>query len=240
MASARTRASLFVAAIAAVAAAVYFLHVESRALAFVGWVRSRGIVGALVYALAYITGTVLFFPGVILTAGSGFLYGTLRGTLLVSPASVIGATVSFLLARYFLRDWVAQKLQAYPKFAAIDRAVAQHGFKLVLLLRLQPVIIPFALLNYALGLTRVRWRDYVVASWLGMLPATLVYVYLGSVVQDAAQLARGGLPGSGPWGRLLFWGGLVAVVVLFVSISRIARRELEREVGPASVEGGAH
>jgi uncharacterized membrane protein YdjX (TVP38/TMEM64 family) len=90
-----------------------------------------------------------------------------------------------------------------------DAAVGAQGFRVVLLLRLSPLF-PFNLLNYALGLTRVRLRDFVLASLPGMLPGTLLYVYLGSLVTSVSQLTSGQRPDSGPWGRVLFWGGLVA------------------------------
>ena len=87
------------------------------------------------------------------------------------------------------------------------------------------------MMNYALGLTRVRLRDYVLASWLGMLPATVLYVYLGSIVQDVARLVHGQLPSAGPWARVLLWGGLAGVVVLVLIVGRIARQALQTQLG---------
>jgi uncharacterized membrane protein YdjX (TVP38/TMEM64 family) len=100
---------------------------------------------------------------------------------------------------------------------------------MILLLRLQPVV-PFNLLNYALGLTRIRLRDYVMASWIGMFPATVLYVYLGSVLHSVSDLLRGHL-GSGKWGAILFWAGLAAAIVLVIYIGRIARKALQEELG---------
>jgi uncharacterized membrane protein YdjX (TVP38/TMEM64 family) len=196
---------------------------------FVHWVQGFGTAGALIYGLFYIAGVVLFFPGLLLTAPAGLLYGVVIGTLIVSPASVIGATCAFLIARYVARGWVTRKLEKQEKFAAIDRAVGKNGFKMVLLLRLQPVI-PFNLLNYALGLTRIRLRDYVIASWIGMFPATVLYVYLGSIVQNLSELLRGHLPGS-PLRTTLLWTGLAATIVLVWYIGRIARNALNQELG---------
>ena len=117
-----------------------------------------------------------------------------------------------LIARYVARDWVTRRLKKYPQAAAIDRAIEKNGFKAVVLLRLQPVL-PFNILNYALGLTSIRLRDYMLASWIGMFPATVLYVYLGSVMNDISDLLRG-RPNSGIAGRFLLWGGLAAIVVL--------------------------
>ena len=197
---------------------------------FIHWAKGMGPTGGVVYAAFYIVGTALFFPGLPLTLGAGFLYGAVVGTLVVSPASVAGATLAFLIARYFARDWVTRRLKKYPQAAAIDRAIEKNGFKAVILLRLQPVL-PFNILNYALGLTSIRLRDYMVASWIGMFPATVLYVYLGSVMNDISDLLRG-RPNSGVAGRLLLWGGLAAIVILVWWLGRIAKKALHDEIGP--------
>jgi len=191
----KARILLGLAVLAALGVAMWKLPTREWSAAFIQYVRHLGWVGFLLYALAYITGTVLMFPGTLLTLGSGFLYGPVWGTILVSPASVAGATVAFILARSFARGWISEKIQKYPRFAAIDRTVGKRSFKMVLLLRLQPLNLPFDVLNYALGLTSVRLRDYIIASWVGMLPATILYVYAGSVVGDFATLAHGGFSG---------------------------------------------
>lgn len=202
---------------------------------FIHWAKGMGAAGGAIYAVFYIAGTALFFPGLPLTLGAGFLYGAIIGTLVVSPASVAGATLAFLIARYVARDWVTRRLKKYRKVAAIDRAIKKNGFKAVVLLRLQPVL-PFNILNYALGLTSIRLRDYMLASWIGMFPATVLYVYLGSIMNDISDLLRG-RPNSGMAGRLLLWGGLAAIVVLVWWLGRIAKKELREEMGPDATGG---
>lgn len=199
---------------------------------FIHWAKGMGAAGGAIYAVFYIAGTALFFPGLPLTLGAGFLYGAIIGTLVVSPASVAGATLAFFIARYVARDWVTRRLKKYPQAAAIDRAIEKNGFKAVVLLRLQPVL-PFNILNYALGLTSIRLRDYMLASWIGMFPATVLYVYLGSVMNDISDLLRG-RPNSGIAGRLLLWGGLAAIVVLVWWLGRIAKKALREEMGTDS------
>ncbi|HZE25667.1 MAG TPA: TVP38/TMEM64 family protein [Blattabacteriaceae bacterium] len=199
---------------------------------FIHWAKGMGAAGGALYAVVYIAGTALFFPGLPLTLGAGFLYGALIGTLVVSPASVAGATLAFLIARYLARDWVTRRIKKYPQAAAIDRAIEKNGFKAVVLLRLQPVL-PFNILNYALGLTSIRLRDYMLASWIGMFPATVLYVYLGSVMNDISDLLRG-RPNSGMAGRLLLWAGLAAIVALVWWLGRIARKALREEMGTDS------
>jgi uncharacterized membrane protein YdjX (TVP38/TMEM64 family) len=197
---------------------------------FIQWAKGMGAAGGAIYAVVYILGTALFFPGLPLTLGAGFLYGAIIGTLVVSPASVAGATLAFLIARYVARDWVTRRLKKYPQAAAIDRAIEKNGFKAVVLLRLQPVL-PFNILNYALGLTSIRLRDYMLASWIGMFPATVLYVYLGSIMNNISDLLRG-RPNSGMAGRFLLWGGLAAIVVLVWWLGRIAKKALHEEMGP--------
>ena len=196
---------------------------------FIHWAKGMGAAGGAIYAVFYIAGTALFFPGLPLTLGAGFLYGAIIGTLVVSPASVAGATLAFLIARYVARDWVTRRLKKYPQAAAIDRAIEKNGFKAVVLLRLQPVL-PFNILNYALGLTSIRLRDYMLASWIGMFPATVLYVYLGSVMNDISDLLRG-RPNTGMAGRFLLWGGLAAIVILVWWLGRVAKKALRDEMG---------
>jgi uncharacterized membrane protein YdjX (TVP38/TMEM64 family) len=196
----------------------------------VEWVHQAGAVGAGVYALVYVLATLLFFPGSILTAGAGFVYGPIWGILLVSPVSVIAATLAFLLGRSVARGWIARRMAGRPRFAAVDAAVGRSGFRIVLLLRLSPIF-PFNLMNYALGLTRVRLRDYVLASLVGMLPGTFLYVYLGSLVTSASELLGGTGAHAGGWGQALYWGGLVATVLVTIVVTRVARAALRRAVG---------
>lgn len=221
-----------VAIILLLAVLIHFFPIAKWISQFVEWVRTLGFWGALLYFLAYVVGTVLFVPGTALTLGSGLLFGVLWGTILVSLASVSGATLAFLVARYFGRDWTLRRLEKYPKFKSIDNAIGESGFKLVLLMRLQPVFLPFAILNYALGLTRVRLRDYVFASWIGMLPATTLYVYVGTSLKSISDLVQGKVPAGNHWQQVLFWGGLVLSGVLVVIFTRIAKRALQSKLGP--------
>jgi uncharacterized membrane protein YdjX (TVP38/TMEM64 family) len=215
-----------VAAVAALGAALFLLPLDRWLLALVETMRGAGLAGALLYVGAYVAACVLFLPGSILTLAAGFAYGPVQGTLLVMVASMLGATLAFVLGRTVLRGRIERRLAAHPRFAAVDRAVAAQGFKVVLLLRLSPLF-PFNVLNYALGLTRVPLRTYALASLIGMFPGTLLYVYLGSLVTSAAQLASGQRPqGGGPYATLLFWGGLVATVLATLLITRTARRAL--------------
>ncbi len=188
-----------------------------RALA---WIQDRGAWGMVVFVVIYVVACVFLLPGSALTLGAGAIYGVVTGTLLVSLASTLGATAAFLVGRYLLRERVAGWVARQPKFAAMDRAVAADSWKIVLLTRLSPVI-PFAPLNYALGLTRVPWHVYVIGSWLGMLPGTVLYVYLGSLAH------AGGGPGRRPIQWLGYGVGLMATLAVTWVLARLARRALQ-------------
>ncbi len=190
------------------------------------WIEQLGPWGPILFVLIYVVATVLLVPGSALTLGAGAVFGVVRGTLIVSLASTLAATAAFLVGRYLARDAIARKIERNEKFAAIDKAVADEGWKIVLLTRLSPVF-PFSLLNYAFGLTRVRLSHYVLASWIGMLPGTVMYVYLGSLAQIGAG-ERMRTPGE--W--VLYGVGLLATVVITVFVTRLARNALEQRAHP--------
>ena len=218
---------LVVVAAALVTAGILF-DVNTYLRQLLDWIRDQGMVGVLVFAAVYIAATVLFIPGSILTLGAGFVYGVVWGTLYVSVASTIGATAAFLVGRYLARDWVASKVEGSPRFQSIDRAVGDEGWKIVGLTRLSPIF-PFNLLNYAYGLTRVRLRDYFFASWIGMFPGTVMYVYIGSLAGSLATVgADGRSRTTGEW--ILYGVGLAATVVVTFYVTRLARKALSKKV----------
>lgn len=211
-------------------ALIYDVRLSSYAVAVVGWFQRKGPAGAILYGALDIIATVLLFPGTPFTLGAGFLYGTVVGSVVISIASTTAATIAFLLARYVAGNWLGRRQQQYALLRSFDRSIADHGFKMVLLMRLQPVFVPFAYLNMGLGLSRVRLRDFVAGSWLGMLPGTVLYVYAGSLL-NSAYFAHFHLRSAfvHPSARLhtisLLLGG-AAFLGLCLLISRIARTTL--------------
>lgn len=232
------RWTLAIALALALVAAFMLAPIDNGILGLVAWIRAAGAAGAAVYAASYVAVTVFLLPTSALSAGAGFVYGPLWGTLLVSPVSVLAATIAFLLGRTAARGWVARRVSVAPRFAAIDEAVGTNGFKIVLLLRLSPLF-PFGLLNYALGLTRVRLRDYVLASFIGMLPITTLIVYLGSLVTSAGELLSGTAGEAASAKQALYWGGLAATIAVAGLVTRVARKALDRAIEPGSGEGRA-
>jgi uncharacterized membrane protein YdjX (TVP38/TMEM64 family) len=196
---------------------------------FSGWVQSLGALGSIVFVAGYALATVAFVPGSLLTLAAGAIFGLLKGTLLVFIAAVLGSTAAFLVSRYAARAAIERRLQGDARFTAIDRAVGAQGRRIVFLLRLSPVF-PFNLLNYALGLTRVKLADYVAAS-VGMLPGTLLYVYYGKLAGDVAALA-GGAPVRKDAAYYAVLGlGLAATLVVTTLVTRLARRALREATG---------
>ena len=199
---------------------------------FADWVSGKGAVGALLFGLGYIAAVVAFVPGSLLSIAAGTIFGLALGTAIVFVAATLGALAAFLVSRYLARPLVERRLAGNKRFAAIDRAIGHEGRKIVFLLRLSPIF-PFNLLNYALGLTKVRLRDYVLAS-AGMLPATLLYVYYGKILGDEARAASGATISRGPEYYVLLGIGLVATIVVTALVTRTARRALR----DAIVDGG--
>jgi uncharacterized membrane protein YdjX (TVP38/TMEM64 family) len=197
---------------------------------FAQWVNSLGVWGPLVFIVGYAAAVVAFVPGSLLTLAGGAIFGLGRGALYVFIAAVLGSSAAFLIARYVARGAIEKRLAGNARFAAIDRAVGQEGRKIVFLLRLSPAF-PFSLLNYALGLTRVRFADYLIAA-IGMVPGTLLYVYYGTAIGDVAALAGGAPARHDRAGSLLFWVGLAATVVVTMVVTRTARKAL-RQVADA-------
>ena len=187
------------------------------------WIESLGNLGILAFVLIYILASVFLISGAVLTLGAGFVFGVIKGSVIVSVASTLAATTAFLIGRYLARGWVAKQIEKQPKFKAIDGAVAKEGWKIVGLTRLSPVF-PFVFLNYAFGVTKVSLRDYVLASWIGMMPGTIMYVYIGYLPKIAAQGSEGILK------LILNIVGLIATVAVTVYVTKIAKKALDSQV----------
>ena len=191
-------------------------------------IQDLGTVGAVAFILLYIIATIAFLPGSILTLGAGVVFGVALGSLYVFIGATIGATGAFLVGRYLARGWISRKIEDNRKFSAIDKAVGKEGFKIVLLTRLSPVF-PFNLLNYAYGITGVSLKDYFLGS-VGMIPGTVMYVYIGSLAGNLATLGSATQP-TNPgvqWAIRLI--GFVATVAVTIYVTRVARLALNETV----------
>jgi uncharacterized membrane protein YdjX (TVP38/TMEM64 family) len=226
--STAVRIAFAVGAAALLVALGWILPVRHWTIALAEHIRGAGTTGVLIFVAVYVVAEVLLMPGSLLTMAAGFAYGPVTGLLVASPASVLAATTAFLLGRTILRGWIQKRIARSPKSRALDRAVSRNSFRLILLLRLSPVI-PFNLLNYVLGLSDARLGRYVVASFVGMLPGTWLYVYLGSLATTAAGLAD--VSQHGGRARLtLTIVGLIATAIAVFFVTKAARRALDEEL----------
>lgn len=189
------------------------------------WVDTLGFWGPFAFILIYALAVVGFVPGALLTLAGGAIFDLVEGSLYVFIAAVLGSTSAFLIARYLARRAIERKIEGNARFRAIDHAVGEQGLKIVFLLRLSPAF-PFNFLNYALGLSRVTLRDYVLASF-GMIPGTILYVYYGKLIGDVAALAGGAAPDRDAAYYVVLVLGLVATVLVTALVTRVARRALK-------------
>ena len=207
---------------------INWLNPQQVLQASLTWIDSLGPTAAIAFIVIYALATVALFPGSVLTIGGGVLFGVVWGTLYVFVGATLGATGAFLVGRYLARDWVQRKIEQFPKFRAIDQALKREGLKIAVLTRLSPVF-PFVLLNYAYGITGVTIRDYVWGCF-GMIPGTLLYVYIGSLAGDLASIGSN----TSPDNPVLQWGirlvGFAATAAVTVYITKIAKQALANEI----------
>jgi uncharacterized membrane protein YdjX (TVP38/TMEM64 family) len=197
--------------------------VPSAVPAFAQWVKTLGIWGPLAFIAGYGVAALVFAPAFLLTVMAGAIWG-MTGVIYVMLGATLGAVLAFFSGRYFVRQYVERYVNRHPRLAAIDRAVEIEGLRLVLLLRLSPIV-SYVLLNYVLGISRVRFRDYLGGS-IGMLPTVTAYVYVGKVIGDVASLAGGAAVPRGPLWYTAVIGGLVLTIVASVFVARAASRQV--------------
>ncbi|KAA3455726.1 transmembrane protein 64 isoform X2 [Gossypium australe] len=236
------RITLLLLLIAAIVFACFTLPVEKILKDFLLWVdKDLGPWGPLVLAVAYIPLTVLAVPASVLTTGSeqtltspstvfqlggGYLFGLPVGFVADSIGATLGAGAAFLLGRTIGRSFVVSKLKDYPQFRSVALAIRRSGFKIVLLLRLVPLL-PFNMLNYLLSVTPVPILEYMLASWLGMMPITLALVYVGTTLKDLSDVTHGWSEFSTTrWAFLIL--GLSVSVVLMICVTRVAKSALDK------------
>ena len=226
----KRRALILLLSLAALLVAVWMLPAREWLIQSTDWAQAHPRIAWAGFILAYILAALFMVPGSILTLAAGVLFGVALGVALVSLAATLGACCAFVVGRFLARDWVESRLEAMPRFRALDRAVARRGWLIVLLARLS-VVIPYNLLNYALGLTNVRFGAYLFGTLVGMLPAIFLYVYLGSVAGSLASLEQTGAPMIP---QSLFVTGLIVTALLIFLIARLTARALRSELDKKS------
>src|SRR5437764_230469 len=225
--SALARVLALIAIVVALFLAMKFLPAREWLTNFNDWVGQMGVAGIFIFIVVYAVATVLLAPGAILTIGAGFAFGLWKGFLAVSAGSTFGAALAFLVARSIARDRIEAMAKGNDRFQRIDSAIGAQGAKIIFLLRLSPVI-PFNLSNYFYGLTAVKFWPYVFASWIGMMPATFLYVFIGTTGKAAVSAAGGEAMKYG-WQYWTFVSlGLAATIVVIIWVTKIARDALKK------------
>ncbi|MBW7991279.1 MAG: TVP38/TMEM64 family protein [Planctomycetes bacterium] len=229
-----TKVIVLAIVIAGVITGTIFLPVKDWLIKSLEWTQGLGTWGPVFVIAFYIVACVLLLPGSILTLGTGFIFKVVVGTITISIGSTLGACAAFLVGRTVARKWIAGKVAKNEKFAAIDEAVAQQGFKIVLLTRLSPAF-PFNMLNYAFGLTKISFWKYALGSWIGMMPGTIMYVYFGAGLRSLADVAAGQVEKKTA-GTIFFWFGLGITLIVTVFVTRVARKALRQAVPQTTAE----
>ncbi|KAK6937498.1 SNARE associated Golgi protein [Dillenia turbinata] len=236
--SSALRLSLFLLLFAAFSFAFCTLPIDKMLKEFLIWIKEDlGPWGPLVLAVAYIPLTVLAVPASILTLGGGYLFGLPVGFVADSIGATIGATAALFIGRTIGRPYVISKLKNYPQFQAVAFAIQRSGFKIVLLLRLTPLL-PFNMLNYLLSVTPVGIGEYMLATWFGMMPITFALVYVGTTLKDLSDVTHGWSKVSkARWACLAL--GLGLSVILIVCIAKVAKASLDKALAENGDSEGA-
>jgi uncharacterized membrane protein YdjX (TVP38/TMEM64 family) len=189
------------------------------------WFERLGAAGPIAFGLAYMLAAILLIPVWPLSITGGLVFGS-WGFVIVPIAATLGACAAFLISRYLARGRVRAWLAGRPRYQAVDRAIGEEGWKVVVLLRLSPLV-PYNLMNYFCGMTRISCTSYVMATFVGTIPVTAMYVYLGFVGQAVAG-------GSMAWPQwVLLVVGLAATAAVTVLVTRKVRQRLDAPQRPA-------
>jgi uncharacterized membrane protein YdjX (TVP38/TMEM64 family) len=209
---------LVIIAIAAIVVLFRVLPVAQWLTAFRTWVAGLGFLGYVLYALVYAACVVLFIPASILTLGAGATFGVIKGTIVVVIGATLGATLAFIVARTIARKRVEAMAAKDPRFRALDRAITTEGAKIVLLVRLA-VVFPFTYTNYVFGLTGVRLLPYMLATLIGIIPATIAFVYIGAAAAEAT---------AGTVKLVVYIVGAVLALIASAFVGRVAVKAIHR------------
>ena len=192
------------------------------------WIDSLGTLGAMAFVVIYTIATSICIPGSIMALAGGALFGKLMGSILVYISGLFGAYVAFWLGRSLLRNWIQRRLQKNIYLKTMNKVVVAEGWKIACLLHLSPII-PFNLLNYALGTSKISVKNFVFATAIGILPGVILYTFLGSTISDVTMVMAGMSDGAD---KKLQWLvsaiGILATLGLTVYSAQIARRQLEK------------
>ncbi|WP_445361642.1 TVP38/TMEM64 family protein [Microbulbifer sp. EKSA005] len=212
-------------AVAGVLSLLVYFDLDDQIIELMQWLNEQGWQTSLLFILIVAAAIVFLLPGVIFTMGAGFVFGVIKGTLLVIAGTVLGATLAFLIARYLLGAKPSRWVMSHIKPATVGEVIRREGWQMIMLTRLVPLF-PFKLSNYFFGLTPVRLRDFVIGNFLGIIPLTLHNVYIGSIAADLTSLGKVEERTPIQWG--FYIAGFALAVIALIGLTRMARRALKR------------
>lgn len=215
--------AIFILVIIGVLLALQFTPLGDWLKDLVEKIEGLGPVGPVIFIGVYVVSAVFLVPASALTLGAGLAFGLGFGFVYTSIGSTLGAAAAFMLGRTLFRKKAEKKIAGNKDFEALDKAVAEDGWKIVALSRLSPVF-PYTFLNYAYGVTKVKFWPYIFASWIAMMPGTVLYVYLGAIGNQASGDDSGSL-----WKNILLGVGLVATIIVTVLITKKAKAKLNEK-----------
>jgi uncharacterized membrane protein YdjX (TVP38/TMEM64 family) len=198
-----------------------------RVAAAILWLASMGPWAPALFVLAYVAASIVLAPAFLLAFAAGAVFGVWRGTLVIFVGALAGASAVYVMGARLARSRLFRWIDRDPRVSSVRAAVGGQSLWIMFLLRLSPVV-PFVLLNYALALSGVRYRDFALST-VGMVPTIVMYVYYGKVVGDVAKVAAGVAPPRGIEYYTIVSVGLVATVVATRAITRAAKRAMARE-----------
>jgi uncharacterized membrane protein YdjX (TVP38/TMEM64 family) len=201
-----------------------FLPISQWLQQFTEWVKTHGTLGAVIFVAGFVIGTMLFVPASLFILAAGIAFGFSQGLPLAIISAMLGATIPFFVSRHFARKFVEKRLAQNARLKAFDSAVEKEGWKIVLLFRLTPIL-PFPVSNYFFGLTKINFWQYLFASTAGVMPATILYVYLGYAGAVVLGEKR---HGRSTYSCVLLGLGLVATIALLFYLTRLAKRSLQQ------------
>ncbi|ASJ76549.1 TVP38/TMEM64 family protein [Granulosicoccus antarcticus] len=191
------------------------------------WILGLGMLGIVAFVLLYVLVTALLGPASALTLSAGLAYGA-WGFPLVIISATLAACVAFLLGRYVAHERVNQWIARDARLSALNTVISLQGWRVVGLLRLSPIL-PYGVQNYLFSVTSIRFVPFTLATMIGIMPATALYVYIGSLGQAVGTSGTGGLQ----W--VLVLGGLLATIAVAWFVGRQAQVVLAQQVEESSV-----
>ncbi len=227
--SGRLRIAVAAALGAAILIALWALPLVEWLDIAVEWNGANPLLGAGIYLAACTIGSVFFLPGSWLAMTGGYLYGLPLGIVMAAIGGALGAFAAFMSSRTFARAWAFARLESHPRLQALDKALIEQSFVIVLLTRLA-VVIPYNVLNYLYGATGVKKIPYATASALGLIPAMALWAYVGTLASNFDDIVSGNLETGMP-GRILFFVGLLAIIIAVIVVHRAASRVLGQRLG---------